>query len=102
MIKLELGCQVPIKSPFKFGRDMIKRMRNKDEGRISSSLFTTNSISHWSDKRCDIVNEYQDSGAIELSLPNSRIVIFFTNVLRKEYARKIQILTLIDTTILMS
>ena len=88
MIKLELGCQVPIKSPFKFGRDVIKRMRNQDEGHISSSLLTTNSTSHWSDKRCDIVvNEYRDPGPIELSLPNSRIGFFDKCVTQRVYSK---------------
>ena len=88
MIKLELGCQVPIKSPFKFGRDVIKRMRNKYEGRISSSLFTTNSTSHWSNKCCDIVvNEYRDPGPIELSLPNSRIGFFDECVTQRVYSK---------------
>ena len=63
-------------------------MRNKDEGRISSSLLTTKSISHWSDKRSDIVvNEYQDHRPIELSLPNSRISFFDKCLSQRVYSK---------------
>ena len=67
--KLELGSQLPIKSPFKYSGDVIKRLNNdtiqRDFGLNSNMPF------NWSNERIDIVREYKGIGCIELALPSS-------------------------------
>ena len=82
MLKLELGMQVPVKSPFKLSRDVIKSLRKKGNCGVMSSL-NTSSIVNWSDKHVDILKEYRDPGPTELSLPNSRIGFFNECVIQR-------------------
>ena len=81
MLKLELGMQVPVKSPFKLSPDVIKSLRKKGN-RVMSSL-NTSSIVNWSDKLVGIVKKYRDRGPTELSLPNSKIGLFDECVIQR-------------------
>ena len=56
LLKLELGMQVPVKSPFKLSRDVINGLRKK--GNCIMSTLNTATIINWSDEHVDIVKEY--------------------------------------------
>ena len=81
LLKLELGCHLPIKSPFKLKRDLVKALRKNDRGaREGSSSLNVDNLCYWVNKKHTIVREHWDLGLIEFSLPNSRTV-FLRNVL---------------------
>ena len=73
-LKMELGQQLLIKSPFKMKRDIVKRA--EDFVSASSIVWNDNNSCCWFNRKLDIVKEYRDCGPIELSLPNSRIGFF--------------------------
>ena len=70
-LKLELGSQLPVKSYFKYNRDVIKRASSNNGGRHIVGL-NSNMQCNWSNKHGDIVCEYKDIGHMELALPNSK------------------------------
>ena len=75
-LKLELGLQLPIKSPFKMKRDIIKMASSNHLPWVKeeSDLF-------WYNRK--VVQEYADCGPLEMTLPNSRIAIFDECVTQK-------------------
>ena len=79
-LKLELGSQLPVKSLFKYSRDVIKRLNDDRQSGLNS-----NSLPNWSNEHIDIVCEYKDIDCIELALPNSKIGFFDECVTQKFY-----------------
>ena len=70
-LKLELGLQLPIKSPFKMKRDIIKMASSNHLPLVKeeSDLF-------WCNRKVGIVPEYADCGPLKMTLPNSKIAFF--------------------------
>ena len=92
---MELGCQLPIKSHFKYKCDIVKASRDIDYCRASD--LSNDCIGYWNGKSTSVVKEFWDPDLIELSSPNSTIGFFSTNVLFKNFMIVIQTLSLADS-----
>ena len=87
LLKLELGSQIPIKSPFKLKRDILKAVQKNGWGKNSPGLLNNCSY-YWMNKTSGVVvNEYCDIGPIEFALPNSKTGFFDEFVIQKIYGK---------------
>ena len=84
--KLELGIQIPIKSPFKLQRDVLKAVQKNGWGKNSPESLSCSC--YWMNKTSNVVvNEYCDVGPIEFALPNSKTGFFDEFVIQKVYGK---------------
>ena len=84
ILKLELGQQIPVKSPFKMKQDMVKRARSSMPIKLEKTEFDS---CCWFNKKVSIVRGYRECGPLEFSLPNSRIGFFDECVTQKFHMR---------------
>ena len=76
LLKLELGCQLPVKRQFKLKSDLVKALRKNDWGARGGSSSNVDNLCYWMNKKHTIVREHWDPGSMEFSLPNSRTGFF--------------------------
>ena len=91
-LKLELRSQLPVKSSFKYNRNVTKRASSNNGGGQSHLVgLNSNMVCNWSNEHASIVCKYKDIGHMELALPNSKNG-FLMNVLCKDFMEITQIL----------
>ena len=98
LLKLELGSQFPIKTPFKLKRDFLKvvQINNWEKNSPGFNLLNYPSA-YWMNRTTNVVvNEYCDVGPIEFALPNSKTGFFYECVLQKLFG-KIQMVIVTDS-----
>ena len=77
LLKMELGQQISIKSPFKLKRDAVERAQLNMRNRLAFDS------SCWFNKHVNVVEEYKHWGPLQYLLPNSRIGFFYSCITQK-------------------